>query len=200
MKGFDTGADCTSHGRQILDGGYGWVGRYTYSIVSHAKTKLTRAEALHLSGMGIYLVNVFQNSADHAGYFFSFQGVKDGTNASDYAKNTIKQPTGTSIYFAVDYDASWQDMESHILPYFHGLKAAMEPAGYHVGVYGSGFICRRLKEEQLVNFTWRAQSLGWAESREHRDYNIVQHDTISWHGLSIDPNDSNGNGGGWQVK
>lgn len=197
-KGFDTTEDLSSRGQQILDSGYAWVGRYYYSGISHSKTKLSRAEALHLSGMGIFLVAVFENAGDHAGYFSAEQGDKDGQNAFWYADNTIRQPLGTPIYFAVDFDASEHDLQSHIIPYFRELWKGIQ-GDFKIGVYGSGFVCRRLASLGLVSYTWLAQSKGWAESREKRDYNIVQHDTITWHGIEIDPGDSNGNGGGFRV-
>lgn len=195
MKGFDCIEDMTPHGQQILDGGYSFVCRYYHSLSHSVKQKLTRKEALHLSGMGIYLVAVFENAGDHAGYFTYDQGMKDYTAAFAYA-NSIGQPVSSPIYFAVDFDAGQVEFTNHIVPYFKGIYHGSHP----VGVYGSGLVCRRLKELGLVSFTWLAQSKGWAESREKRDYNIVQHMPTKFYGYDIDTNDSNGNGGGFLVK
>lgn len=198
-KGLDTGADLSAHGQQLIDAGIGFCCRYTFSITSHVKTKLSRSEALHLSGMGIFLVNVFQNSADHAGYFSAEQGDKDGHDAFWYADNTIRQPLGTPIYFAVDYDASEHDLQSRIIPYFRELWKGMQ-GDFKIGVYGSGLVCRRLKELGLVSFTWLSQSTGFRESKTFHDWNLRQLPSGTFHGIDVDFDESNGNGGGFFVK
>lgn len=199
-KGFDTTEDLSSRGQQILDSGYGWCGRYYHSLSHSTKQKLTRAEALHLSSMGIFLVAVFQNVNNSAGYFSFSQGQSDGVSAFEYAASTIHQPAGSPVYFAVDFDATETDLQVHILPYFRGVR--MWSQEYHVGVYGSGFVCRRLKELGLVSYTWLAQSSGWSEYHKYRDskeWNILQGMGIKFHGVDVDPDDSNGNGGGFKV-
>ncbi len=199
-KGFDTGSDCTPHGQQILDGGYSFCARYTFSGVSHAKTKLTHKEAAHLSGMGIYLVNVFQNSADHAEYFSRKQGTSDGMAAFAYANDVLQQPHSAPVYFAVDFDASEEDMRRRVIPYFLALDNVR--GQYQCGVYGSGLVCRKLHELGLVSFTWLAQSMGFRESKAYRDgkqWSLLQHMQTTFHGLQIDPLESQGNGGGFKV-
>lgn len=197
-RGFDCTQDLSSHGQQVLDGGYSFVIRYTFSGISRAKTILTYREALHLSGMGIFLVNVFQNSADHAGYFTEDQGVKDGVSAFAYARSGLQQPIQTPVYFAVDYDASYDDLKHRIAPYFEGVRRSR--GAYLVGVYGSGLVCRVLKELGLVSFTWLSQSIGFRESHLYVDWNMKQLPSGRFHGLSVDFDVSNGNGGGFHVR
>jgi hypothetical protein len=210
-KGFDCTQDCTAHGQQILDAGYEFCARYYYSGISHAKTKLSRVEALHLSGMGIYLVAVFENAGDHAGYFSHAQGLLDGKAAYRYAVDVIQQPYNSPIYFAVDFDATEAQIRGGIAQYFQGIKEAFthealspEPrlgGIFQVGDYGSGLTCRILKELRLVSFTWLAQSTGWAEYEAWKPQaNIVQGMSITWNGISIDPDISNGNGGGFLAR
>lgn len=197
-KGLDCTSDLTPYAGEIKAAGYEWCGRYYYSGVSHAKTKLSRAEALHLSSMGLFLVAVFENAGDHAGYFSASQGHSDGMNSFSYAHATVHQPIRTPIYFAVDFDATLEDLNDRIIPYFQTLIAYR--GQYNVGVYGSGFVCRRLKELGLVSFTWLAQSPGWAEWDTFKDWNLKQQPTVTQFGLSIDLDQSNGNGGGFQVE
>lgn len=196
-KGFDSISDCTSHGVQIKSSGYSFVGRYYFSGISHVKTKLSYKEAKHLSDLGIYLVAVFENASNHKEYFSLVQGTLDGASAFSCAENTIKQPLGTPIYFTVDYDASEQDLTQRIIPYFKGIRQSK--GEYLVGVYGSGFICRRLKELGLVHFTWLAQSGGWSESKTYSDWNINQGNTTTLFGMDIDLDQSNNNAGGFKV-
>lgn len=199
-KGFDTAQDCTAHGQQIKDAGYEFVARYYFSGISHEKVKLSRAEALHLSSMGLYLVSVFENAGDHAGYFSGTQGQADGVSAFGYAHDTIGQPNGTPVYFAVDFDATENDLWK-IGPYFEGIRRWMHNnGGYAVGVYGSGFVCRRLKELGLVSFTWLAQSRGWSESETYTGWNIKQFASSTFVDMDIDLDISNGNGGGWRIE
>lgn len=200
-KGFDCTSDLTPYGQAIKDAGYTYVSRYYYSGVSHAKVKLSRAEALHLSVMGIYLVSVFENNPTSAGYFSLQQGESDGHDAFWYADNTIRQPLDTSIYFTVDYDATLSEIQNYIVPYFRGVRATC--AEYERRVYGSGLVCRILSELGLVSGTWLAQSTGWAEYEQYKasnQWNLLQLWTTTWNGLSIDPLISNGNGGGWLTK
>ncbi len=197
-KGFDTISDCSSHGGQIKSGGYSFVARYYFSGISRVKTKMSYSESKHLSSMGISLVAVFENAADHASYFSLGQGTLDGASAYSYAAHTIKQPEQTPIYFAVDYDASEQDLQQRIIPYFKGVRQSR--GNYFVGVYGSGFICKRLKELGLVSYTWLAQSSGWSESKTYTDYNIKQGATTTFAGMDIDTDISNGDVGGFKVE
>lgn len=199
-RGFDCTEDLTSHGGQIVQAGYEFVGRY-YCGPSHNKTRLSRVEALHLSGLGLFLVTVFENNGNHAGYFTLQQGLNDGGNAFDYGAIIIRQPAGSPVYFAVDFDATESDIQQHIIPYFDGVRGSMHRhGGSAVGVYGSGFACRRLLELGLASHVWVAQSPGWAEYHTFNDWNLRQGATVMWNGISIDLDVSSGNGGGWQVR
>lgn len=200
-KGFDCVSDCTSHGQQIIDSGFTFVARYYTSLSQTIKTRLSREEALHLSGMGIDLVTVFENAADHAGYFKYSQGSNDGRSAFSYAFVTVEQPEKTPVYFTVDYDATEVDLQQKIIPYFQAIR--QYTGGYLVGVYGSGFVCRRMIELGLVHYTWLAQATGWAEYEEYNasgQWNLLQGATTTLFGLEVDLLESNGDGGGFQVR
>lgn len=198
-RGFDCAQDVSAHGQQIKDAEFGFVCRYLCSDHHNPKI-LTRSEALHLSGMGIFLVSVFENAGDHAGYFNFRQGIADANDAAAYAKNVIHQPQISPIYFAVDFDATEQEFNQHIVPYFKGIQVVS--GAYPAGDYGSGYVCRRLKELGLVSHTWLAQSPGWAEYHAYRDSNewsLLQGMAIKFHALDVDPDESQGNGGGWRI-
>lgn len=55
---------------------------------------------------------------------------------------------GTTIYFAVDYDAQDGEIDAFMLPYFKGINEQMGYVGgfYRVGVYGSRNVCIRVSE------------------------------------------------------
>ena len=203
-QGFDTGPDCSAHAAAIKAQGYGFVGRYYFSVISHHKKKLTRSEAEALSGAGLYVVAVFENSSNSAGYFTHAQGLSDGKAAFRYAADQIVQPFGSPIYFAVDYDASTANLSGGIGSYFRGIAEAFtaESQGgdtYQIGVYGSGLTCSTLAHSGAVTYTWLAQSTGWSGHDTYTTWNLKQGDSQTLFGISIDPDRSQGNGGGFQV-
>ena len=67
---------------------------------------------------------------------------------------------GTSICLAVDYDAPREDWPA-ILAYFKAIHDVLKPHGYLIDVYGSGDICRYLKEAGWVNHTYLAGAVEW---------------------------------------
>ena len=203
-QGFDAPENCSAEAEAIRAAGYRFVGRYYYDIVSHAKTKLTLAEAEALSAAGLYVVAVFENGPDHPGYFSRAKGVSDGTAAFRYAADQIGQPFSSPIYFAVDYDASDADAGGAVADYFAGLAeafAAESDTGetYPLGVYGSGLVCSRLLGSGAVTYTWLAQAGGWSGFQTFTAWNLKQGRTQTVLGLSVDLDESQGHGGGFQV-
>jgi hypothetical protein len=190
-QGFDSPQNCSAKAEAIRAAGFRFVARYYFDIVSHAKTKLTRAEAEALSVAGLYVVAVYENGPDHPGYFSHSKGVSDGTAAFRYAADQIDQPLSSPIYFAVDYDASGADLNGGIADYFRGLSDAFaaESDGaetYPLGVYGSGLACSRLTTSGAVTFAWLAQASGWSGFHTFTAWNLKQGPT-------------QGHGGGFQV-
>ena len=203
-QGFDSPQDCSAKAEAIRAAGFRFVARCYYDIVSHAKTKLTQPEAAALSAAGIYVVAVFENGPDHPGYFSYAKGVSDGTAAFRYAADRIVQPLGSPIYFAVDYDASEADLRGGIADYFQGLADAFtaESNGdgtYSIGVYGSGSTCLQLLASGAAAFTWLAQAGGWSGFHAFTAWNLKQGQTQTVLGLSVDLDESQGHGGGFQV-
>lgn len=203
-QGFDTPSDCTAKAEAIRVAGYRFVGRYYYDIISHVKTRLTQSEAEALSAAGLYVVAVFENGPDHPGYFSHAKGVSDGTAAFRYAADQVGQPLGSPIYFAVDYDASAADLEGAIADYFAGVTEAFaaESNGgdaYPLGVYGSGLTCSQVLASGAVAFSWLAQARGWSGYDTFTEWNLRQGPTRSVLGLSVDLNESQGHGGGFQI-
>lgn len=174
-KGFDANRDLSPFANCLLQEGYNFVCRY-YNINNPSKN-LTYAEANFLSSVGLDIVAVWENGFPTSSSYFSEQkGIYDGTAAYQYASLTILQPKKTPIYFAVDYDASEVEIDGAITAYFTGISKAFKQLGsdYTIGVYGSGLVCRKIKNEGVASHSWLAQSTGWRESRIYKDYNIKQ--------------------------
>jgi hypothetical protein len=83
-------------------------------------------------------------------------------------KNTpivLRQPAGSAIYFAVDFDASSAQLANEIGAYFQAVKEGFTTASapYTIGVYGSGLTCRTISASGAASYTWLAGSTGWRE-------------------------------------
>jgi len=174
-KGFDANTDLSPFANCLLEEGYNFVCRY-YNINNPSKN-LTYAEANVLSSLGLDIVAVWENGfPTSSSYFSESKGIYDGTAAHQYASLIISQTENTPIYFAVDYDASNNDVNGAISDYFAGITKAFNQLGskYLVGVYGSGLVCRNIRSADLASYSWLAQSSGWRESKTYKDYNIKQ--------------------------
>jgi hypothetical protein len=195
-RGLDSDVDCTPFGAEIVKAGYGFVCRYADPTKDNP---LTRAEALHLSGLGLHIVTISESgSPTDAGYFYMQKGIE--VAAAILARvQAIGQPTGTPIYFSVDFDASGSDLIGPITNYFSGVRTVLD-GHYLTGVYGSGFVCQQLKSAGLVHFTWLAESTGWRDSAGYEGWNICQNlESVGISGLSADSDVSKGDGGGWRI-
>jgi hypothetical protein len=179
-KGFDANRDLSPFGACLINEEFNFVGRY-YNINNPSKN-LTFSEANYLSSIGLKIVAIWENGFPTNSSYFSYQkGIADGTAAYEYATNTIKQPSFTPIYFAVDYDASQGDIDGVISEYFKGIIESFnlisdENSIYIIGVYGSGLVCKTLLDTKKVGYTWLAQSKGWRGYNSFHDYNIKQLD------------------------
>lgn len=194
MKGLDSFNDLTNYVPQLKAEGFGFVCRY-YFRSSAFKKVLTASEAKMIQDAGIGLVVVYENGTPtEASYFSASKGSTDASNALSCAQNAI-QPKGTVIYFAVDGDVP----PSSVLSYFRALTPVVRNAGFKVGVYGSGVVCSKLMELDLVDMTWLSQSSGWAGHKDwapHAD--LVQGPVATWHGLDVDWDTAIGDPGVWR--
>jgi hypothetical protein len=202
LKGFDANRDCGQLIDKITAAKVDFVVRY----YSHNTAKnLSFSEAKLLSTAGVKLIAVWEAQADKAISFSHASGVDDATTAYNLA-TAVGQPSGTPIYFAVDFDAAQPIVAGAIHDYFQGIadgfaSISRNNPAYTVGVYGSGLVCSWLKGRNLVTHTWLSQSMGWTGSRDFKDWNILQHLEGDPYGLgfTVDPNDAQPNYGGFTV-
>lgn len=177
-KGFDTNRDLTPFAAGLKAAGYDFAGRY-YNVNNQSKN-LTLAEARALTAAGLSIIAVWENGYPTAAGYFNYQkGVYDATSAYHYALDQIGQPSGTPIYFAVDYDASAPDTNGVVTQYFQGVYDAFNTIGsnspiYRIGVYGSGLVCSTLLNAGKATYTWLAQPGEWGGSKTFTAYNLKQ--------------------------
>jgi hypothetical protein len=179
LNGLDTTIELTRHAAALKAQGYDFALRY-YS--NNASKNLSLGEARALSGAGLQIGVVWETSGTHAGFFTRAQGLADGAQAFRMAKESIGQPFGSAIYFAVDYDPTQADIDGVISNYFTGVHAALyvanegEPS-YRVGVYGSGLCCGTLIDRGIATLSWLSQSTAFAGSRQYAEqkrYDLIQ--------------------------
>lgn len=180
MKGISTNRYCTQAVECIREADYDFVVRYYSRTTRQPEKRMLRAEAQAIANAGLRLAIVYQDSANTPGYFSRERGATDGRYAYNYAVQQIGQPVGSAIYFAVDYDATPQQIQNAITDYFRGVKQGMENAAggqpiYDIGVYGSGATCRLVRANlSFVEYSWLALATRWRESNTYTDWNIKQ--------------------------
>jgi hypothetical protein len=202
LKGFDANRDCGRLIDKMTAAKVDFVARY----YSHNTSKnLSFSEARLLSDAGIKILAVWEAQGDKATSFSHVSGVDDATSAYKLA-TALGQPSGTPIYFAVDFDAEQPVVTGAIHDYFQGIAdgfatISRDNPAYSVGVYGSGLVCSWLKGRNLATYTWLSQSMGWTGSRDFKDWNIFQQlesDPYGF-GFTVDPDDANPDYGGFMI-
>lgn len=163
---FDTTQDCSKMLGCLKAAGYDTLIRY-YSRPGLEWKRIGVREAAAIAHAGLKLAAVYQNRQNQDGDFSEVAGRKAGRDAHDYAREVIRQPDGSAIYFSADYDPSAAAITGKIIPFFQGIHAAFGEsdggAAYKVGIYGSGRTCRMLREKGLADYFWITQSTGFSE-------------------------------------
>ena len=160
LSGVDSSSACTASTLGCLQSsGIAFVGRYYSRTTQIAGKKLTQSEAQLILSAGLHLVTVYEDGPTSYSYFSASRGTQDAQTALQQAA-AIGQPSGSAIYFTVDYDATNSDIAGNITLYFQAIHQAFN-GEYQVGVYGSGAVCNAIKSAGLATYAWLAQSTGW---------------------------------------
>lgn len=178
LDGISTNRLCESSAPCLVESGKSFVIRYYSRTTKQPEKQLRPKEAAEIARAGLQIAVVYQDRARQTDDFSFSRGQLDGVSAFASA-GQIGQPAGSAIYFAVDVDFSSTQIQQFVVPYFQGAREALTAASggtsnYRLGVYGSGLTCRLLKQAGLVDFTWLAESTGWAESKTFDDFDIKQ--------------------------
>ncbi|HXC26907.1 MAG TPA: glycoside hydrolase domain-containing protein [Stellaceae bacterium] len=187
-QGFDTTEDCGPQAAAIKAAGYDFVARY---LGQSSWKRITSIEATALKAAGLAIVLVYEDGPTTVHYFSSGRGEVDAARAALQA-NAIGAEAGTTIYFAVDYDASSSDLSDSIIPYFQAVAskltslAASGGPRYGVGVYGSGATCSAITGAGLASLGWLAQATRWSGYGTYNNWAISQGMPGSAVGMSVD--------------
>lgn len=193
ILGIDCAAPLTKAKAKIIaDKGHKFVARY---LVPErlAWKRLTKAEAEAITANGMKVVSVFETTADRP-RGGAAAGNADGLEALNEAK-LIGQPLGTTIYFAVDYDAAKSDFDK-IENYLRAVTAVLP--GYNVGVYAEYEVIEEMSKRKACQSFW--QTYAWSSGKKSTYANIYQYENgVNIEGMTIDLNQSFGNEGWWDT-
>jgi hypothetical protein len=195
MKGIDCTYNFTTQkAQEFKNSGYDFICRYLSPDGSYKK--LTSAEATIINNAGLYIVSVWETTADRA-----LGGTQAGTNDGKLALAEAKkvgQPEGSTIYFAVDFDATSSQLGT-VEDYLRA--AAAEIKGYRIGVYGSYMVVETMANKGVCDNFW--QTLAWSKGQKSKYANIYQSDCgptglgLVVNGITVDLDISFGNEGWW---
>ena len=151
---------------------FDYVGRYLTGTVTRngasVSKALTRQELNDIFSVGLKVFPIYEDGGYELSHFTSENGLTDAQKAIDAALD-LGLPQGTTIYFAVDFDALDEDITNNILPYFSSVKDQFDSyynndfATYTIGVYGARNICNRVSNAGYAVRSFVADmSTGWS--------------------------------------
>ena len=157
--------DCSTvlNKQQALDiknAGYQVVGRYLTGTANGKRKFITFEEIKNIESARLRVFPIYQDGGYKAEYFQNLrQGIVDAHTAITAAKR-IGVPSGTTIYFAVDFDCYDYQMKSFIVPYFEKLnyvfKSETNNKKYKVGIYAPRYICSYISNKGLAEYSFVA--------------------------------------------
>ncbi|BBI32061.1 glycoside hydrolase domain-containing protein [Cohnella abietis] len=151
---------------------------------NYAWKRLVRSEANVIQGAGMMLASVFQKGTDRV-TGGKGAGQVDGKEALAEAK-LINQPTGSAIFFAVDYDSQPKDYDA-IEAYLRAAQA--EIPGYHAGVYGHFGVIEEMAKRGACKYFW--QTYAWSGGKKSSHIHLYQYkNDTKLGGASVDLNEA----------
>ncbi|WP_219816654.1 glycoside hydrolase domain-containing protein [Arthrobacter sp. ZGTC131] len=115
-------------------------------------------------GAGLKVLPIYQDNARLLSDFTYSQGYQHAVRAHQLAAS-YGFNRGTVIYFAVDYDATQEDIDAAIIPYFQGVQAGLASNGkkYVHGVYGSRNVCLNVTAKTFARYSF-VSGMSWGFS------------------------------------
>ncbi|MGW0737774.1 glycoside hydrolase domain-containing protein [Streptomyces sp. NPDC002851] len=164
--GCDTRFEITApRAKWLRDNKYEVVGRYIYDPPGSTLDKEIKPGELEtIFGHGLKVFPIYQDNARQLEDFTYSQGYQHALTAHKRAEK-YGFNRGTVLYFAVDYDATSEEIDAAIVPYFHGVAAGLSYHGkrYVHGVYGSRNVCTVVSRETGARFSF-VSGMSWGFS------------------------------------
>ncbi|MCX3060396.1 glycoside hydrolase domain-containing protein [Streptomyces beihaiensis] len=165
-SGCDTRYEITaSRAKWLYANGYRYVGRYIYDPPTSTLDKEIKPGELDtIFSAGLKVFPIYQDNARRLADFTYDNGYQHGLNAHKHASDHGFD-RGTTIYFAVDYDATGEEIEGPVVRYFQGVQAALASQGkkYTHGVYGSRNVCTIVSNKTYARFSF-VSGMSWGFS------------------------------------
>ena len=159
-KGLDASYDPPNF-RTAYRQGYRFVVRYLCPTPSAKVIDPDEVKRIHAAKLGLILVWEKDKSESLRG---RAGGLAAGRKALDLARDWIKYPKGSVIFFAVgDFDAQPAQFPK-ITAYLDGVREAL--GGYYkIGAYGGAGLLRHLKTQRKAAYLWQACApTGWYQN------------------------------------
>ncbi|MEU8841604.1 glycoside hydrolase domain-containing protein [Streptomyces roseus] len=151
-------------GKDLYNAGHRYVGRYLYQPPNTIDKYIKPGELENIFAAGLRVFPIFQDNGRLLSDFTYAKGYAAGqlahSRALYYGFNR-----GTVIYFAVDYDATSEQISSNIVPYFQGVSSALANQGkrYVHGVYGSRNVCSSVTKATYARYSF-VSGMSWGFS------------------------------------
>ncbi|MFF5233262.1 glycoside hydrolase domain-containing protein [Dactylosporangium sp. NPDC000521] len=145
--------------------GYRIVGRYLYDPPDSTLDKeIKPGELRTIFNAGLRVLPIYQDNARQLSDFTYIAGYQHAVNAHNLAVGHGFNK-GTVIYFAVDYDATQDEIDEAIVPYFQGVAAGLSSRGkrYVHGVYGSRNVCADVTDRTFARCSY-VSGMSWGFS------------------------------------
>ncbi len=144
--------------------GYNVIGRYLSNDPNGWDKCIKPGELESIFDAGLRVLPIFQLNARQLSDFTYSTGYSHGQEAHDRI-TYYNFTNGPTVYFAVDYDATDNEITSNIIPYFRGVQAAALKNGrsYRTGVYGSRNVCSRVSKETSTSSSF-VSGMSWGFS------------------------------------
>lgn len=149
----------------LFKAGYTHVGRYLFDPPGSTLDKnIKDGELADIFAAGLSVFPIYQDNARRLQDFTFAQGFAHAQNAHSCAE-AYGFNRGTVIYFAVDYDATADEIASNIVPYFQGVQAGLANKGkrYYHGVYGSRNVCTQVSKRTDARYSF-VSGMSWGFS------------------------------------
>jgi hypothetical protein len=168
-RGLDGANACTRPNHLFLEAlsnsGVDTVIRY-YSDQNNAGLNcknVTRRERDMLDEHGLGLAIVYQFEGRRKGRYTASQATQDAAFCLQRAQ-VIGQPSGSTIFFGVDADASLNTDEG-VRGYFQTVRRIFG-GRYRVGIYAAGARCQLIRDAGLADLFWVPEAPAWAGTRD----------------------------------
>lgn len=136
--------------QSLHNDGYRFIGRYLTKVPGGYDKNLTDQEIIDITDADLHIVPIFQENNSGIESFSGITGYTSWCKAV-YAATRLRLPECT-IYFAVDFDATEDQINGAIKNFFQGIKDArsVNPSIYNVGIYSSRNTCDVMLSDKLA--------------------------------------------------